>query len=483
MRSIPSVPFACVLVAALSLSAVADVDITVGNADKIKGSIASSETRDLYRITCPAGATLKVKAKGLKGLRPGVSIERPEPGGGPKKGATTLVDGPLPTSGVHFVEIAGTSGTSGDYALAISYKIPKKTSTTVTLGGDDAVVPFAASAGTTLKVKVKQAKGSAAVPRILRIEGPDGYQLDLQPGAKSSIASLGKTVLPNDGDYRVVLDDAADAGGGAAAVTVQLKQPKPAKRKLDLRGRAIGAEGGERLAVSDVVDETGGSVGVPFPGEGGPDSLISGSNVVVPAGALTSPTPIIVATSSDVKPKGDAAGAGPSVFFGPEGLRFAEDVAVTIPFDATQFDGNFANLEVYTRDAGGKVRLVEGPYDIDADAGTCSFQVSHFSSFRVARAGAGAAIGELVGAWRQVTDLDPTDRVWLVILENGGVETVVASTESEFCIRTLTIPGGSPIDQILEIVDGRLRFTIDGEIGPQYERANIRDVPTDCQQF
>ena len=483
-RTSPSLVLSYLLLAATIGSALADVDVTVETGDKIQGSIASADTRDTYRINCPAGATLKATAKGKKGMRPTVSIERPKGDLDPMKGGTTAEDGPLATSGVHVVTVSAEPGAGGDYALAITSTVPKKTTTAVTLGAEETTVPFSAPAGTTLKLKVQAAKGSAAVPRILRVEGPRGFRLDLVAAGKVASDSLGKTVLPNDGDYRVIVDDAGDTGG-AANVTVQLKQPKAAKRKLDLRDRAIGGADGERLAVSDVIDETGGSVGVPFASDGGPDSLIGGANVAVPAGALTSPTPIVVATSSDVKPRGDSGGAGPSVFFGPEGLTFSTDVDVTIPFDVEQFDGDFSTLQVFTRDARGRVSLVDGPYDVDLDSGTCTFQVAHFSSFRAARAGAGGGgkgNDKFVGAWRQVTGVDPTDLIWLVISPNGGVETIAATTESSFCVRAFTFQGPLQLDLIFDIVSGRLVLT-DGQDTIEYIRANIADVPTNCEQL
>jgi hypothetical protein len=465
------------VVLALCAAATADVLIDVESGDKVQGTIDTPETVDSFRIPCPRGATLKVKVKGKKGLRPAAVVVPPLGPAG--KGGVALTEGPLPETGVYTVEVSGASGSTGDYTLAASYQLSKRTKSEIDLGEKDQVLELAAFAGTLLKVKVKAKRDSAAVPRIVRVEGPDGFLIDLDGAGKAASDSLGKTELTKDGEYRVHLRD--DGDGGAVDVTVQLKQPKPAKRKLDLRGRTIGNVLGERLAVSDVVGTGGGVVEIPLPGEGGPESLISGSNVAVPAGALVEPTPIVISTTTDVQIKGDDGGAGPSVFFGPEGLQFTQDVDVTIPMDVEQFEGDFTTLRVYTRDARGKVSLVPGPYDVDADAGTCTFQVAHFSSFRAARAGAAAAAEAIVGAWR-LTDNEPgAGDSFLVINKNGSVD-VVSDIPQLGCFRTRILPPGTPLDQAFLIVDGRLRVVGDEE-QLEYEPAKPRDVPKNCGDF
>ena len=101
---------------------------------------------------------------------------------------------------------------------------------------------------------------------------------------------------------------------------------------------------------------------------------------------------------------------GPSVFVGPEGLRFSSDVTVTIPFDVRQYGGDFSDLRVFTRDSRGRVTLVTGEYDVDVEAGTVSFAVSHFSSFQafqetVAPPPPVAGNEQFVGVWEAIYDL------------------------------------------------------------------------------
>lgn len=465
---------------ALAAVALADVDVDVRNGAKIQGTVSEPFATDTYRLFAPAGAKLRLKLKTKKGLDPSFTLRYP-PSPDPEKGLTFSDPEPLAASGEHVVEVTGDGGSVGDYALSVSISLPKKTKHTVTLGGTETPIPFSVLAGTVLKVKAKAGKGSSAVPRLLRVEGPDGYRLDIEPVLMMKAASdaLGKTELPEDGDYVLYLDDAGDAGG-TADVTIGLKQPKPPKSKLDLRGRTIGTLTGERLAVSDVVDDTGGAVGVAFPGDGGPDSVISGANVVVPAGAVTSPTPIIVSTTTDFRPKGDDGGAGPAVFFGPEGLQFQQDVDVTIPFDVAQFEGDLSQLRVYTRDARGNVSLVPGPYAVDAIAGTCTFPVSHFSSFRAARIGSLAGVGELVGVWKQA-GLDPEFGSSYIIIREGYVESVFDYPLLDTCFRS-----GGPISleevaQFYEVVNGRLRIVGDTS-GVEYVPAKAKNVPKNCEE-
>ena len=104
----------------------------------------------------------------------------------------------------------------------------------------------------------------------------------------------------------------------------------------------------------------------------------------MPPGALSEPTVVVVGTAPVLdEPPTDAQGAGPTVFFGPEGLEFQEDVEITLPFDPTTYSGDMEDVEVFTRDEDGNVEEVENIVDVDPDAGTVTAEVSHFSSFRV----------------------------------------------------------------------------------------------------
>ena len=71
---------------------------------------------------------------------------------------------------------------------------------------------------------------------------------------------------------------------------------------------------------------------------------------------LATPTAVLVGTSSPMpnQEEGDQP-AGPTVFFGPEGLTFQQDVTVTIPFDVEAFGANAGELSVFTRDEDGNI--------------------------------------------------------------------------------------------------------------------------------
>ncbi len=113
---------------------------------------------------------------------------------------------------------------------------------------------------------------------------------------------------------------------------------------------------------------------------------LDGASVDVPAGALPAGTAIVIATTVDIPTGTGQAGAGTTVYFGPEGLHFdavdkSKTATVTIPFDPS-FASAKDQLTIFTRDAKGAVTAVPKPYVFDLANNTVSFSSSHFSSFR-----------------------------------------------------------------------------------------------------
>jgi len=477
--SLAAVP-AVVTLGVLAVLARADVDIEILTADKVQGSLSVPEQVETYRLTCPQGASLSIAAKGKKGLAPQVRVFAPDDS---EPFAADIVSGgssarlkvsALHASGQYRVELRAAGG-SGDYKLNAAWKTPKKVSAEVTLGAGEELVPFSVGAGSRVKVKAKASKGSAAVPVLVRIEGPDDYVLPIAP-TKSASDAFASDELPADGDYVLVLRDGG-AEGGNVGVSIGIKQPKPARRNVDLRDSVIGSSEGAKEVVSAIVRTAGGTVVGPAIDSGSP---IGGSSVIVPSGALSTPAPIVIATAPDLDPKGRDVGTGPTVYFGPEGLRFAEDATVTIPFDAEAYGGDVSMLVVYTRDARGKVSLVAGPYDVDPDAGTCTFQTSHFSSFRTARRITGQFDNSrFVGAWQQVAGLDPGEIAFLVIGEDGAVDYFDRAPDDPNCYFFRIVGPGLPLEFVFTLTDGVLR-PIDDSGGLEFTATDPADVPTDC---
>ncbi len=390
-------PYACVLSLAVALTlfaltpTMADVQGEVRSNDQVVGTIDPADEVETFRIQCAAGAKIKAKLKGdkkggalsIRLLNPAdevvfeTVIKRNE-----KKNTATFKNYVVPRAGSYAVAVFAVDGTTGgSYSLKISCKPPKKSKFAEIVDGEERY-DFFATVGTTIKAKVKPGKGSVVEPRLLRIEGPSGYLLQLAPTAKG--VSTGGIVLPRTGSYALVYDDGL-GGGGDVSGLVTFKAPKLVARTVDVRSTTIDPDGsGSERAIAQVVGGEGANIVVPPEAESGPGD-ISGTGLFVPAGALLEPVALVVATAPLIpSPPGGLQGAGPTVFFGPEGIEFAQPVTITLPFDIAAALGNADALQVYTRDAAGNVTLVDPTtYTVDLDAGTCSFPVSHFSSFRV----------------------------------------------------------------------------------------------------
>ncbi len=480
---------AIAMFAVLPVMAGAAIGVTILNADKVRSSIDDADEVETFSIDCPAGAKFSASVKGKKDFQPTLRVFAPDAtqpfadavvqaGKGSK-----LKVAELPQSGTYVVEVSGRGGSTGEYKLKVTWKSPKKESDEIETAPEPTAFPFAAGAGTRVNVKAVAVKGSAATPELVRIEGPDEYVLDLRPPSKAASDDAKKIVLPANGDYTLFVRDAG-ATGGTVNASISFKQAKASKRSVDIRASVIGNSAGEQFALSDVLGTGGGAVVVPFAADGeDPISVIAGSGVAVPAGALTAPTSILVATSSDVIPKNNDIGAGPSVFFGPEGLTFKEAVTVTIPFDTATFGGDLSRLVIYTRDARGKVRAVPGPYDVDPTSGTVSFPVSHFSSFRAARETprGGGNDFRLVGVWRN--DDEPSTTSFIIIPDDGPATFVTVDVQTGDCSQGVLFTVGLDLSLAFQIVDGNLTLVGGESSAPTYTPSNSSEFPPleDCQ--
>jgi len=286
--------------------------------------------------------------------------------------AASVAGAAAPVTGVYTAEIAAADGSAGTpYSVTIAWKSPKKFGTPATLDpGGEGQLAFSGEAGATATLSVKKARRSAAVPIVLSLSGPDG-DVALVPAATAAV------VLPVAGDYTMTFGDSGTAGGAVTAA-VKVKSLKPAKRTADLG--TSGVPPGTALDTTRLLGPAGGTVGA----DG--DGPIAGASVMVPAGALSQPTSLLLGSTSVIATTAPGISAGPAIFVGPEGLSFAPaQVQVTIPYDASFFEGGTAGLRVYTRAADGTIEEITG-FTIDAAASTVTFAVSHFSTFEVRRA-------------------------------------------------------------------------------------------------
>ena len=155
----------------------------------------------------------------------------------------------LPESGQHRVEVYAIGTTSGAYQLKTKVAQPKKAKDTLGVGPSTptAVLPFAAKAGTLLKLaaaKTQKPKGDFATiegqpaalsPDIVGLIGPDGpvALTEVLVNPKGTSAKMKLVELPVSGDYELQIGGADDTVG-YAKVSVKLKPAKVAKLTLEL---------------------------------------------------------------------------------------------------------------------------------------------------------------------------------------------------------------------------------------------------------
>jgi hypothetical protein len=363
-------------------SAVADVDVEVGNGDAITATLSPATEIETFRVAVPKGAKLTVKAAAAANgpllrieLAPeGASATKTAAGRAPKIKATAKA------SGVHVVTVASKDGaTAGDYGLSISWKSRTKFAASKKLApGATGTLVFAADDGAAAALVAKGAgKGVAAV--VESLTGPGASQTPV--GAATAEISL----TPS-GDWQVLFrNDGTRAG--RVACSVKLTPPDAAGGKVDVTAKTIGPGGGSgETAVGARIGTGGGTLVVPVIPPGGAGAEISGSSVTVPAGSLGAPTSVVISTSPPIEvPDAELGATGPTVNFGPEGLRFDEidggaTAKVTLPYDP-EFADSTDSFVIYTRNAAGEITEIPGPYEFDHEAHTVSFPTSHFSSF------------------------------------------------------------------------------------------------------
>jgi hypothetical protein len=379
-------------VAALLLaaaSAAADIDADVSNGNVVTATLSEPTTKATFRVKCPAGAALTVTATGVK--KKGASTPAPtfvvkdpdaEEVGSDRlvlKGTTATAKAiPVAKSGVHSIVVSAISGTPGDVRVTATWKSPKAPPVSGLLTVGEETIEFAADAGAVATFDVSPSPKSTALPRLVRVDGPDFALVFVPPAETAKRHRVAGVALPATGLYTLRVGDGG-AAGGAFRGKITVKPPAPVKTKLNLTDAAIGSAT-DHFAKVGTIGKGGGTVVVDELAK----SPIDGAAVTVGSGTLKAPVTIVVASGVPINAQDeDQTGAGPTVFFGPDGLKFGEVVTLTLPFDPATFDGDFAKLKVFTKDAKGNITLVTAPVTVDLDAGTVSFQTSHFSSYRV----------------------------------------------------------------------------------------------------
>ncbi len=372
---------ALVLAALPALVATAAISVQLGNGDQVTSQVSSPGEVALYRVTLPAGAKLAASVKGKKtktSAAPAMQLRILDEFDDDvstglvktsKTGAKAKVT--VEETGEYVVEVRATGDAVGQYAVKVKWTSPKvaKIADEFFFEGDETSIDVAVDDDALLNLAIKAGGRSSSRPFFDRVEGFD-FEQDLGHATK-----VKKFPLAGGGDVTVYIGN--DAGEGTIAGSVKIQPPKLKPRKIPLLDSDIG--GGDGKDATGAVASP--SKATLIEADDVDIGDIFGSSVLVPPGAVSQPTAIVIASSPPIPPQGnDTQGAGPTVFFGPSGLQFQTPVTVTIPIDPNAVDDP-DDVIVLTRDEDGNVSEVEG-VDVDVDAGECSFQTSHFSSFR-----------------------------------------------------------------------------------------------------
>jgi len=357
----------------------AAVDVQIGNRTTVEGTLDPPSERDTFWIEVPAGARLTVDARGSK-KGPALALAMSGPTGAPLAAIST----PVPRGARHVVEdapegvlridVAGDGLSAGDFRLGVRWELPRDVPFAGTAGAAPLAVPFTAETGTTVRVRLDAASAKAGA-RIDALAGPAG-PVALRGGDRTASARL-----PVTGAYTLSIAAAAPV---EASGHVFVAAPRK-RARLDVTRKSRSVGNGRFL--SRIVGTAGSCVEAPRLGE---DQLVtvdvSGVAVDLPAGALTVPTAVSVGPAKEiVDPTGATSPAGVPVRIEAGKLALAADARITLPFDAGAFPDGLAGLVVVTRDDDGTVRVVPGPYEVDAAAGTVSFPAPHFSSYGAAQ--------------------------------------------------------------------------------------------------
>ena len=162
--------FAGLVAAAVVGIAVADVDLSVGNGDKVSSALEPGGEVEEFRFTCPAGSRVSVKAKSAK-RGPPLLLKAFHPVAGPLGEATgtsaSVTNVTTAASGEHVAQVSAADGATGTpYSVTIAWKSPKKFAFAPTLDpGGEGELAFSGEAGATATLSVKKAKRSTSPER------------------------------------------------------------------------------------------------------------------------------------------------------------------------------------------------------------------------------------------------------------------------------------------------------------------------------
>jgi len=484
------------VVGAAGAFAADQVDLQVRAKERVLGTLYPKDERETFLVDVPRGARVTARAwrTGARDSAPTLALmDGPTvvaPGKPDSKGAglrSFLVD----KSAGFGLRVESDGAFDGDYQFKVTVS-PQKTWSTK--GGADVAAhaestsAFAVPAGATVDVTLTPAKGSSFVPRILEIDGPNGFVFPVD-GADATPRrhKVRRVVLDAGGEHAVRFRNDGDVAG-AFAVVVRVVPPRLAKSgPVDIRDESLTKSrfDGDARVYGRVIDAKGGLLFDP----GDTTSPLAGASVTVPADAVASPVIFAFESSDDISDASAGQPAGPSVKLLPEHTTFDKPLTVTIPYDPENFDDPANDVHVDTEDPLTHEPIpVPGPFVVDQSAHTVSYPASHFSRFQVTstlprplkgqfveldlgggvtRAGGAVTISlSLVSALKGRTTGNAFNRV--------GPRRSIVWSQTSVGWDEVQPPKGNGVITVVDDADVTLADTVDGAV--QYVRGRNPDV-------
>jgi hypothetical protein len=212
------------------------VDATLAPGHRFQGTISDAGDVDVVELPALDGESLKLSVKAGKGsgLRPRIELyapgsDTPFASSDAKKKKAALKKTPLDETGTWEIHVSGLEESTGSYELRFSVVAGKTLKKPEVTPG--APVEFLARGGAQLSGRVRPAKGSAALPAVPQLDGPQG-DVALAPFAKTAKSgksvSVKKAVLNDFGSYTFT-PLALDPGAADLLVKLKIRPPKPIK--------------------------------------------------------------------------------------------------------------------------------------------------------------------------------------------------------------------------------------------------------------
>ena len=346
--------FVALFLGVAATAALAQLDVTLGNGDAVRGTLLPADETETFRFACPEGARFSVTVKPHRPLkRVGATLF--DAAGLPVEGRTGRrlrwkgVGGADP--GEIRVEVTGGDGVAtGDYTLRVRWRSPRKFHGSAPVDGSGSgSLAFPAAGGAVVHLSAAPPRGPPAGPPPPPPRAADGAETALEPGAS------GTFVAPATGTYTLEFENTAEAAGGVRA-RARVRAPAPPARRLFATTREIPP--GTDIRASAVLDAGGGFLQAPGSGP------LAGARVTVPPGALAGPAIVVLGAVPDLEPPlpSRSVRATVAAFVGPLGPDFGAALrpSVEVPLTPAPGAAEGSLLRMYGGDGEAPVEEVPG---------------------------------------------------------------------------------------------------------------------------